>query len=165
MEGQTRTIKLPGEDYKTVGRYVDFVYGKGLESQDIRSPKWDKNPYSKLVDLYLLGEHVLNKSIRNAVIEEVLRLSTILYPDGCFKGPKTQEVNRIFDAPPESSPLRCLMVDMQIYWGTELWVDDGETLHPSYLFELASAFCKGASDMFTSDDDDVKVLYAKNYFV
>lgn len=142
---------------------MEFLYGKGLESQDIRSSKWDHNPYPKLVDLYLLDEHILDKSIRNAIIEEMLRLSTIRSPEDCYRAPKTQEVNRFFDGTPESSPLRRLMVDMQMYWGTELCADDGETLHPNYLFELASDFCKaqGASGTPKLDDDE-QVISAKD---
>lgn len=108
LEGQTRTVTLPNEDRELMAHYVDYLYTQKLPTRDYRPSLFGTTPSGQLAclvlaQLYVLGERILDKSFRNAVIEEVVRI---------YSRPMTDMVNVVYQGTVAGSPARRLMVDL-----------------------------------------------------
>lgn len=71
----------------------------------------------------------------------------------------------VYDGTMAGSPLRRLMVDLQVCWGTELWMEDDCESHPEYLADVARAFCEKALRREAYDKYRGKKLDAKDYVI
>ena len=141
VEGQTRVINLPGDDTETVTSYLTFTYGSGLPTATLKAvPAGGPGPKSwiSLVKLYILGERLLDTSLRNAVIKEIARMSSLADGKGVtyFMGRSISSM--CYDGTPTGSPLRRMVVDKHISAGRQDWISH-EQDHPVFLAELSQA--------------------------
>jgi hypothetical protein len=140
-DGQTRTIRLPEDETQTVEQYLDFVRSQVLPTKTIELANHlrDTDSYVTIFRLYTFGERVLNTSIRNAVIEETLRLRDILDGDSMCWLPSDDSVEVIYEGTPEGSAVRRLLVDIQVAHGYRQALDSGD-LNLAYLSDLARSY-------------------------
>lgn len=141
VEGQTRVINLPEDDTETVTNYLTFTYGSGLPTATVKAMPGgglEDGLWTSLVKLYILGERLLDTSLRNAVIKEIARLSSLVSGKGVryFMSPSTSSM--CYDGTPTGSPLRRMVVDRYISAGQQVWIGHGED-HPVFLAELSQA--------------------------
>lgn len=169
-EGQSRLIKLPEVEYKTVLRYVDFIYGQGLHTKSIDSfdsERFKINPpcFGELADLYLFGERTLDAHVRNAIIRELIRLISLNYHEGRFYGPAEESVNKVFGETPAQSPLRRFLVDLQVKWCSDLLEDEEISLHPEYILAVAQSYCSNVRKLVPYDEWVGVAFNADDYLV
>jgi hypothetical protein len=160
VEGQTRTIKLPEEDTETMTFYLDFLYGKGLPTDSTKDNSCEGEVYHVLTQLFALGERLLDSSIRNACIKEIVRFTTIASPDVRYF-PNDLAVNNIYNSTTAKSPARRLMVDFFVTSGNDKWVNS--ELHPEFCQDLATEFL--AQVKSTTHPCRARKVKAKSYLV
>lgn len=166
-EGQTRIINLPEEDIETVTHYLDFVHGQGLPTAAIMV--WDElatspHGYPALFELYLLGERVLDKAARNAIVTEIMRLIWVRNDNGDTWVPNHEAISFVYGATPESSPARRLLVDLHVKYGLPEFMDHG-TYDPICLTDLVKAFTDLVKDTQGTCGTRYDYLEAENNFV
>lgn len=143
-EGQTRVIKLPEERPEVVSHYLNYTYTKALPSHTVSWEPADtfterSNEYQVLLaELYVLGERLLDTSIRNAAIEETIRLPWL--PKRMC--PSKDAANIIYRGTTAESPARRLMTDIQLSFGTTSSLDI--TCDAAFVLDVARAFCLNA---------------------
>jgi hypothetical protein len=136
-EGQTRRVKLPEEEPEIIAQYLDFLLGKGLPTDSTRADPQEGEVYIALTTLFALGERVLDSTLRNAIMREIIRFTTILSSNGSYIYPGGKSINNIYNCTTSASPARRLMVDLYMHAGNTTWVVDD--LHPAFLKDLAEA--------------------------
>lgn len=134
-EGQTPTIRLPGEQPEIVEQYLDFVYRGYLPTFSTKTDARKGAVYTVLANLFALGERLLDSVIRNAIIREIIRFTTC-YDGATVHVPDTTAVNIIYDCTTAASPARRLMVDFYTA-GPPAWVETHA--HPTFHYDLARA--------------------------
>lgn len=77
----------------------------------------------------------MDQSIRNAVLRELVRISTLIWPI-------TDAANIIYRGTNTGSPARRLMVDIQLTYGAKDWLD--AVCDAAFLLDVAQAFCSNA---------------------
>lgn len=139
-EGQTRVIKLPEERPHVVSHYLNYTYTKALPSNMISSEPADTfaeraNEYQELLaELYVLGERLLDKPIKKAIIREIVRLASL--PKRIC--PTIDATNTIYRGTTAESPARRLMTDIQLAFGTTLSLDAASDA--AFVLDVARAF-------------------------
>jgi hypothetical protein len=104
-EGQTRIIRLPEEDTKTVTHYLDLIYGQGLPTEAIEAFEHFGaviSDYIVLANLYAFRERTLNTATRIAVIEEIIRMVSIKNSDSANCVPCNNAISVIYQSTPVS---------------------------------------------------------------
>lgn len=140
-EGQTRVIKLPEESPQVVSHYLNYTYTKSLPADTISSEPTDTftervNEYQELLaELYVLGERLLDTSIQNAVVREIIRLASL--PKRMC--PAKEAVNIIYRGTTAVSPARRLMTDIELSFGTIHSLEI--TCEAAFVLDVARAFC------------------------
>lgn len=113
-EGQTRTIKLPEEtSFPIFVHYLTFAYGGRLPTEEAK--KADR--YRVLVEIYVLGERMLDKCVQHAVIEEIIRLSMIRSKKMQSQFPSAATITIAYEGTSAGSPIRRLLVDQRVEFG------------------------------------------------
>lgn len=173
-EGQTRTIKLPEEHPKNVAIYLDFTYTRALPTSHITPlflKEHDVNEtfmnyaYAVLVELYLLGDRILDCGIQNAVVEEIIRLASLKFDNpGANHFPSAYCVDKIYNGTMPGSPLRRLLVDMHVSYGASAWLDE-QAYSSTYLNDLARALIAKAEEKQTPTKFRMLAPKAQNYTV
>jgi len=134
LEGQTRTCKLPDEQPDIVAQYLDNTYRRGLPTAS--KPSQDPvtgRVYEVVTELFVLGERLLDSTIRNAIINEIIRFTTAHTPEGIHY-PGARAINTIYDCTTAASPARRLMVELYVTAGRKDWFKDD--LHPGFVMDL-----------------------------
>jgi hypothetical protein len=109
VEGQTHIIKLPKEDVAMMTSYLTFTYTSELPTSTMTAapsggPK--DSQWESLVELYRLGDRILDKRIRNAVIKEILRIEKLFDKRRCTFFMPVSVIDMCFDATSDQSPIR-----------------------------------------------------------
>jgi hypothetical protein len=161
-EGQTRTIKLPEEKPELVAQYLDWVYGKGLPTRSTKNDCQKGDVYDVLAELYALGERLLDFTIRNAIIKEMVRFTKLGDEDEeTHWFPNNTATNTIYECTSAASPARRFLVDLFVINGKPDWIQGA--LHSELLRDLAKAFL---SELDASDlNCRSRVMQAKDYYV
>lgn len=78
-EGQTRVIKLPEDDVETMTNYLTFTYSCELPTSKLVKghPGQTNIDWDSLAKLYVLGERILDKCVRNAITSEIVRIMVL----------------------------------------------------------------------------------------
>lgn len=141
IEGQTRLIKLPEDDLETMTNYLTFTYGRGLPTSKLDSmPAEDgSKQWALLVKLYILGDRRLDKCVRNAVITELVRLSSLRDKNGIRYFMPTSVTNMCLNGTPDGSPIRRLIIDEYVFNGRKSWLTSSGGEHPAFLHGLSRA--------------------------
>jgi hypothetical protein len=139
VEGQTRTIRLTEECPDAMAHYLSFVYTGKLFTEDVDTVDGERTKpcYLLLVSLYVCGERFLNRRLQSAVVEQILRLTSMPDKDGKEWYPTGESVNIVYNGTPEGSPGRCLMVDLHVVMGATQWLDN--ELHIDFVTDVARA--------------------------
>jgi hypothetical protein len=164
-EDQTRTVRLPEEDMETTAHYLDFVCGQGFPTkaimryEDIKEE--DGEEYLLLARLYAFGQRVLDKAVRNAIIEEILRLVSLEDADGTNMVPYQESISVIYQCTSTTSPARRLLVDLHARYGIEESMDSGP-YDPIYLSDLVRTLTGRVRE---TREDSAPGLTAEDYLV
>jgi hypothetical protein len=136
-EGQARVIKCPEDDLETMTDYLTFTYTGTLPTSNLVEgcPTPTYAAWTSLAKLYILGDRVLDTRIRNAVVSEIVRISTTRDKGGHTNFMGTAVSNMPFDSTPEGSPIRRLIVDEYVCKGRNDWINTEE--HPGLMLGLA----------------------------
>jgi hypothetical protein len=130
-KGQTRTIALPEDNHETMTNYINFVYTKSLPTSHLLGQGCKDGAtlsYLSLVDLYVLGVKLLNKSIKNAILKEIIRISATVCPG-------IDIVNDLYEGTHEGDPARRLMVDTYVNNARATWITPAP--NGTFLLELS----------------------------
>jgi hypothetical protein len=140
-KGQTRTIALPEDNHETMTNYINFVYTKSLPTAHSVGPGCKDGAtlgYLSLVDLYVLGVRLLNKSIKNAILKEIIRISATVCPGIDII------INDLYEGTHEGDPARRLMVDTYMNNARATWITPAP--NGTFLLELSQRLlCKNLS--------------------
>lgn len=139
-EGQTRVVKLPEETIETTTCYLEFVCEGNLpthataRSDDVE----ERQSYRSLCLLYGFGERVLNDSIRNAIVQEILQLMSLVSDDELtYCPPDWEDAAIIYQSTTAQSPMRRFMVDVLLAHGSADWLDESDVSEcPELLVEV-----------------------------
>ena len=160
-EGQTRTIKLPEEKPDLVAFYLDYLYGKGLPTDNTRYNSRNGKVYNVLADLYALGERLQDDTIRNEVIDEIVRFSKVSDRDTGRHYPLDYAVTTIYESTTAGSQARRLLVELFVTNGEAKWVR--EISQPEFLCDLATA---SIAELHSSGlPCRFRIVLGKNYHV
>ena len=161
-EGQTRTIKLPSEKAELVAQYLDWVYGKGLPTRNTKNDCQKGDVYDVLTELYGLGERLLDSTLRNAIVKEMVRFTKLGGPIAETQWlPNSTATNTIYECTTATSPVRRLLVDLFVIKGKPDWVNDD--LHIEFYRDLSKA---SLSELHASAlGCRARVVQSKDYFV
>lgn len=158
IEGQTRSVKLPKEQPETVAQYLDFIYGRCLPTKTMKKFHGRGRAYNVLAELFALGERLLDSKTRNAVISELVRLTTYNKDGTLGYFPNTNAVRTLYRCTTNASPARRLMVDFYISADPKCVTDKA---HSAFARDLARTLL---SRLRTSDQPRAKIE-ASDYFV
>jgi hypothetical protein len=142
-EGQTHTIALADECPRIMSYYLTYTYTDKLPTnifEPTSMSTFTENSdeyYELLAELYVLGERLLDSSIRAAVIKEIIRLVELADKDGTLYYPKKEAANIIYRGTTAGSPASLLMVDIHQTSGTMDWLDS--TCEPTCCLMLRNA--------------------------
>lgn len=173
QEGKPLTVKLPEEHSTVVALYLDFVYRRVLPSSQVTTAFLQQNSvkasfmddaYAWLIDIYLLGDRMIDGRIQNAVIEELIRLASLKVDKAANQFPSAHCVRKIYQGTLSGSPLRRLLVDMHVSYGSSSWLDESD-YDPTYVNDLAKAFIAKAEDKQTPTKFRMQAPKAQNYTV
>jgi hypothetical protein len=139
VEGETRVIKLPEEDPERMAHYMTYVYHKKLpldESKPSKREHYDAR-WPILIALYVCGEHFLNRTIQDAAIKEIIRVTRIRSHTHSRWFPTHENVKTVYRETPEGSPIRRLMVDLHILHGSKDWLS--ADAHAEFLMDMTKS--------------------------
>lgn len=171
-EGQTRIIHLQEDEVEDVANYLDYIYDGELPTRNIvlvdHMAAEHEDQYPLLARLYAFGERVLNTAIRNAVITEMVRLTSLTDDDGWGYFPYWSTSTWLYRKTVATSPMRRFIVDMYVTYGLSTLEDeDDENLAGSseILADIVKQFNKMAASGQSADEWCGKDLEAKDYLL
>lgn len=168
-EGQTCTIKLPEETcIESFANYLNFAYHEKLPTEEItiisnEGFKCTEVPYEVLGKIYVIGERMLDESVRNAVVREFIRLTTMKAPDESRRFPGESTITIIYDGTSTGSPMRRVMVDFYATLGIMTWPYKGQ--HPEFLEDLVEDLQRKIIGQKAIRDFRGRELVAEDYLV
>ncbi|GIZ49937.1 hypothetical protein CKM354_001295300 [Cercospora kikuchii] len=127
-------IAMPDDDPHAFEIYVQWLYGGKLlvQARDM-DPKKSRE-LRLLVESFILGEKLQDRVFQHATIDSLIACvndydqeGTVYFPAG--------HADRVYEATPENSPLRSLIVDMFVYHGHSAWV--GSNANTCFLRDVA----------------------------
>jgi hypothetical protein len=169
-EGQTRIIKLPEDNVESVTHYLDFVHGEGLPSESIKHAEdvpdgsSDTHPNRLLIGLYILSERVLNTTLQNAVIKEILRLVSLTHTKSRRNVPSLHAISEIYKGTTDGSPVRRLMVDLYVTYAQQGAMIRAED-NPAFVRDVAEALLAKAVNRQSPNNFRFRDLDADDYLV
>lgn len=113
------TVDLTQEDPDAFKVYAHFLYTKTILFQPQRSEALKVGPWDILIRAYLLGEKLLSRNFRNAIVEEY-----ITYHNQTEGHPDLYLIKAIYNGTTSTSPFRKLIVDLWAAWAETFWNHD-----------------------------------------
>lgn len=166
-EGQTRIISLPEDETETMNAYLTFTYGSGLPTTTLNVMPFggpSDGQWEMLAKLYILGERLLDAPLRNAVVKEIIRLSSLPDEDRIAYFMSTNVCKMCYEGTPMGSPLRRMIVDNHILAGNQTWIEHDKD-HPEFLAELSQALLAKVAARQPYGEFVGRDLRAEDYFV
>ncbi|KAM0715783.1 hypothetical protein Q7P37_008297 [Cladosporium fusiforme] len=158
-EGQTGIIILPDEDPCEMTHYLCWVSFRSLPTDFYKANgpvpfQGDApgNAYTLLVKLYVLGERQQDVGFRQALLDEIIRLTNIVDDDSQAYFPSTSHINALYEGNLEDSPARHLFVDLYVRLGEVQWVEDEKyktvKIHENveFMFDISRTMFQMLSD-------------------
>ena len=138
-EAQERSIALPEDDVNTFHTYVQWLYTGKIPCQTDRRPLG----YLALARLYGFGEKVIDKTLKDTVLDAIVACTFQANEQGHRTFPMKDTVKTIYKSTSVGSPARRLMVDMYLAHGNEQMVSEKSHLnHKAFLQDLSRALLK-----------------------
>lgn len=168
-EGQTRIIELPEEKPEYVLYYLDFAYQGILPSHDVEDGNDMRDAggrHTRIIrELYMFGERMVDSSLRNAIIKEMIRLSSLKDDDKHRWIPNWHTAAKVYQSTAAGSPIRRLMVDLLVTNGQPGWMDKADLDDCSeLLIDVVKRYNGKAMDGQNPKEFRDKVLKAEDYF-
>lgn len=142
-----RSTSLPA--IRTYAEYVNSLRIRGGNYANI--PSVGLEQYSILISLYLLGEHVKDRSLQDDAMDALLGRYQEGEPDGQAWLPSREMLSKVHDNTTANSPLRKFLVDVDI-WANKPG-PKAERTHSVFLRDLFTALVAQRAD------SDSGVLY------
>ncbi|KAF2768987.1 hypothetical protein EJ03DRAFT_249935, partial [Teratosphaeria nubilosa] len=133
-DSKERTISLPDDEADIVKLYVHYAYRGQLCVKDHEN----RPEYFTLAKLYVFGEKVGDKDLKNAVIDCFIQRLHKQLPSGGRATPKTKVVDIIYSGTVAGSPARKLMVDIHAWDGDSRWItENADENNKAFLMDLS----------------------------
>jgi len=119
------TITIPDIDYETMTNYLTYAYIEKLPTAHLIGPVCDTFTgieYSSLAHLYIIAERFQNQALKNAILREIKRISTLLDIDTTATFPGPEDIDIIYRGTSEGDPARRLVVDMLAENASGYWL-------------------------------------------
>lgn len=137
-EGQEHRIPLQCDNPRTIGLYVQWIYGGKIYSR-LREERAEDDPtyneLSLLVEAFIFGEMVQDGRFKDVVIDSLIASINTPGKEGKRWYPSGPMVDRAYEGTPEGSPLRKLMVDIYAHHGNRHRLDGSKDIE--FLKDLA----------------------------
>ena len=120
---------MPDEDPQVVTHYLSFTYSNCLPTDIFTAnfigtlPEESDEYYQLLAELYVLGERLLDETIRGEIIKEFIRLTRLIDKSSKRYCPMRENVSIIYRGTTAGSPTRRLKVNIHLAYGTTKWLD------------------------------------------
>jgi len=167
IEGQARIIRLPEETrIESFVIYLNFAYHEQLPSRGIMAFVDDvplREGYIRLAEIYVIGERMLDKLVRNAVTQELLRLTTLESPNGSRTFLGSSNIAMLYNGTSTGSPMRRMIVDFYATYGSADWPYKSQ--HHEFLEDLAKRLQEQILAQEEVRDFRTRELVAEDYFV
>ena len=179
VEGQTRTVKLPEKNPIHFAYYLDWIYTRKLPTSRYqeKSPSGAEpivlpisyiDSYVILSHLYVLGERMLDRVFRNALLGAIIRVMRLEQsPESLAIAadarPPLEVVNIIYQGTTSISPARRLLVDWFLGFGRHYHYTSLQ--EKEFLVALVTAFSKKAELGLPLTDCRGDSLRYQNYVV
>jgi hypothetical protein len=168
LEGKTKVIRLH-EKVKVVRHYLDFLYSGTLPSTTITTTEailsQPISPYKALFRLYAFGERRLDNAVRNAAMKETMRLIRLTDSQGIYIGPGKDAIASLYKHTPPNSPMRRLLVDIHVVYGSPQWLDGMEEICLEHVVTAAKALTRKVEQMHVPGTSLHDSIHAKNYLL
>lgn len=144
-EGQENTIELPEDDPQVFRYYAEWLCtGNIYCKSEATTTAFD---YNVLIDLYILGEKLMDDTFQDRVIDALITTADEANPPFVPKKlPEYRSISRVYGHTPTGSPIRSLVVDWLILHGFEVDNDMraamAERPCQEFLLDLMSALLK-----------------------
>lgn len=160
-EGQESIVKLPEEKLEIVAAYLDYSYSGKLPTESTTLVISNANAYNVLADLYVLGERLQDKKVRNAIADEVLKFNGAYVKGTVRENPMDYAITTIYDGTTEGHPARRLLVDLFLYKGEWRWVR--EISQNDFLVDVATTSMAELTVKFYPVD--FRLALGRDYYV
>lgn len=101
-ESTSRTARLPEDDPEVFQSYLQYTYARVFDAHT----NWWEYDLVKLINIYVLADKLQNASLCNYTIDKLLS-----YYVAEHTWPSAYTASQVWNATPEKSPLRKLIVD------------------------------------------------------
>jgi hypothetical protein len=179
FEGQTKVIKLPEEDHVHLAYYLDWVYNQVMPTSrycgrsvfghpPITLPAIFTDSFLVLAHLYVLGECMLDKVFRDALLNEFilvmnLKQNPVSPTIALGMSPPLQVITIIYQGTTSTSPARRLLVDWCLAFGDK---SQYTMLHEKeFVVDIAKSFSDKAERGMASSEFRGVLLRSGGYVV
>lgn len=139
-EASTKIISLPETDPEIFAIYSHWIYSSEVDVPDVDKPGTAGSVARRqLAALYILADHLDDKSLRNAVVDEYLTSSR-----DASSGPGPNTVKLVWSETPDNCKFRNLVLDFFVTrHDNGIWLErDRDNLPAAFYCDLALAFAR-----------------------
>lgn len=144
-KNENDAIDLPDHSEECFYSYAQWLYSGSLVAPTGESDVDETTDpeYVPLGKLYALGEHLIDTTFKDCVINAFVAKSKAKDKDGRYWYPAGHVVNIIYENTSAGSPARRLVVDLHVRYGYEKWIQlTNEKLNYDFLMDLSLALIK-----------------------
>ena len=138
--------------------YIKWLYTAKVFSRQMEDP--GSKIYEALSELYVLGEVLIDSQFQNRIIDAFIALSRERDDAGRQSWPGVDGASTIYNNTPASSPMRRLLVDFYVQYGTSssTYEEDKEGMGHDFLIDLSMELLK---DRESSEGDERRKVLKK----
>lgn len=114
-EGKEWTVALPEDAPDVFGCYLHWLYASEIACTDAEPG------FLMLAKLYVFAQKALNTTLQDQVLDAMVVASRKSKSFPC-----EAPVNKLYEFTEEGSPVRRLMVDMYLTYGSSAWIEKGD---------------------------------------
>ena len=135
-EGKDRVIKLPEDDPEIFYIYVQWLYTGTIFTKT----KEEAHSFDHLVDLYLLGEKMLDQVFQNRVMDALVSATRERDENGKRYFHDDLCIDKLYRNTPKNALARQFMVDVWVRRGRSKWIsEDTALINKEFLVDLTTA--------------------------
>lgn len=153
LEGRSRTVDLPEDIPRIFEMYLSYVYTGNIdtgrdelnEPSDMEADAYKtsmQREYADLFQIYVLGEKLLDDSVKDASISAVFKRAEGRY-NGCRCSPSAQHLAPVYEGTPIGSPCRRLLIGYLASFAAAkleiMFVEDLDNIPKEALVDLTLA--------------------------
>lgn len=168
LEGQTRTVALPEDDYDVVTGYLKFIYSGRLDTPlvHVSTTNHTKEEHTaqflELAKLYVLGNKLIDDDVKTAIIRELHGFFVeCCAMKHCHCLPDHRFFNTIYSGTTTTDPLR--MLSMSAFMSQGHTEDVSKQYHSDFTSVVLCAFVELATRDRQPKDYRWHIPDIKNY--